>query len=148
MTVHSHRAILAALAVLLVLAILAPYSGPFLQNTAFVKKYREQFGKVPSYYSESNYTTPQWIHETLKKTDSKWPAAEEFRKVFASITLETISAPVRLDEQLNPVQNIYISKIEKKKLFGYPDDELWNTVIKTYENAGLYWTYDKAEFLK
>ena len=62
--------------------------------------------------------------------------------------LETIRGPVRLDEQLNPVQNIYIRKVEKKKLFGYPNDELWNTVIKTYENVGQYWTYNKEEFLK
>jgi ABC-type branched-subunit amino acid transport system substrate-binding protein len=72
------------------------------KNVAFVKKYRERFGKVPSYYSESNYTTAQWIHETMKKTDGKWPGTEEFIKVFASVTLETIRGPVRLDEQLNP----------------------------------------------
>jgi branched-chain amino acid transport system substrate-binding protein len=118
------------------------------KNIAFVKKYREQFGKVPSYYSESNYTTAQWIHETMKKTGGKWPGAEEFNKVFASITLDTIRGPVRLDEQLNPVQNIYIRKVEKKQLFGYPNNELWNTVIKTYENVGQYWTYNKEEFLK
>jgi branched-chain amino acid transport system substrate-binding protein len=118
------------------------------KNIAFVKKYREQFGKVPSYYSESNYTTAQWIHETMKKTGGKWPGAEEFSKVFASITLDTIRGPVRLDEQLNPVQNIYIRKVEKKQLFGYPNNELWNTVIKTYENVGQYWTYNKEEFLK
>jgi branched-chain amino acid transport system substrate-binding protein len=118
------------------------------KNAAFVKKYREQFGKVPSYYSESNYTTAQWIHETMKKTGGKWPGAEEFSKVFASITLDTIRGPVHLDEQLNPVQNIYIRKVEKKQLFGYPNDELWNTVIKTYENVGQYWTYNKEEFLK
>jgi branched-chain amino acid transport system substrate-binding protein len=118
------------------------------KNIAFVKKYREQFGKVPSYYSESNYTTAQWVHETMKKTGGKWPAADEFSKAFASITLDTIRGPVRLDEQLNPVQNIYIRKVEKKQLFGYPNDELWNTVIKTYENVGQYWTYNKEEFLK
>jgi branched-chain amino acid transport system substrate-binding protein len=118
------------------------------KNIAFVKKYREQFGKVPSYYSESNYTTAQWIHETMKKTGGKWPGAEEFSKVLASITLDTIRGSVRLDEQLNPVQNIYIRKVEKKQLFGYPNNELWNTVIKTYENVGQYWTYNKEEFLK
>jgi branched-chain amino acid transport system substrate-binding protein len=118
------------------------------KNIAFVKKYREQFGKVPSYYSESNYTTAQWIHETMKKTGGKWPGADEFSKVFAAITLDTIRGPVRLDEQLNPVQNIYIRKVEKKKLFGYPNDELWNTVIKTYEQVGQYWTYNKEEFLR
>jgi branched-chain amino acid transport system substrate-binding protein len=118
------------------------------KNIAFVKKYREQYGKVPSYYSESNYTTAQWIHETMKQTAGKWPGAEEFSQVFATISLDTIRGPVRLDEQLNPVQNIYIRKVEKKALFGYPNDELWNTVIKTYEHVGQYWTYDKAEFLK
>jgi len=25
----------------------------------------------------------------------------------------------------NPIQNIYIKKVEKKKLFGYDKDELW-----------------------
>ena len=31
------------------------------QNAAFVKAYRAQFGKVPSYYSETNYSTAQMI---------------------------------------------------------------------------------------
>ena len=32
----------------------------------------------------------------------------------------------------SPIQNIYIKKVEKKKMFDYDKDELWNTVIKTY----------------
>ena len=40
----------------------------------------------------------------------------------------------------NPVQNIYIKKVEKKKMFGYDKDELWNTVIKTYPNVSQFWT--------
>ncbi len=43
------------------------------KNEAFVKKYRSLYGKVPSYYSEANYTTAQWIDETLKKTGGKYP---------------------------------------------------------------------------
>ena len=38
----------------------------------------------------------------------------------------------------NPVQNIYIKKVEKKKMFGYDKEELWNTVIKTYPNVGQF----------
>ena len=37
------------------------------KNAEFVKKYRAKYGKVPSYYSEANYTTAQWIDETMKK---------------------------------------------------------------------------------
>jgi branched-chain amino acid transport system substrate-binding protein len=118
------------------------------KNVAFVKKYRQLYKKVPSYYSESNYTTAQWIHEVMKKTGGKWPGAEEFTKIFGGIKLDSIRGPVFLDEQMNPVHNIYIRKVEKKKLFGYPDEELWNTVVKTYKNVGQYWKYNKADFLK
>ncbi|MCZ6450870.1 MAG: ABC transporter substrate-binding protein [Deltaproteobacteria bacterium] len=118
------------------------------KNVAFVKKYRQLYKKVPSYYSESNYTTAQWIHEVMKKTGGKWPGAEEFTKIFGGIKLDSIRGPVYLDEQMNPVHNIYIRKVERKKLFGYPDEELWNTVVKTYKNVGQYWKYNKADFLK
>ena len=47
----------------------------------------------------------------------------------------------------NPVQNIYIKKVEKKKMFGYDKDELWNTVIKTYPNVGQFGQFKKDEFL-
>jgi branched-chain amino acid transport system substrate-binding protein len=118
------------------------------KNIAFVKKYRTLYGKVPSYYSESNYTTAQWIHEAMKKSGGKWPGAKEFIKNVASIKLDSIRGPIHLDEQLNPVHKIYIRKVEKRKMFGYADAELWNTVVKTYDNVGQYWTYDKHEFLK
>jgi branched-chain amino acid transport system substrate-binding protein len=118
------------------------------QNIAFVKKYRELYGKVPSYFSETTYTTAKWIHEAMKQTGGKWPGTDEFIKVFSSIQIDAPRGPVRLDEQMNPVQNVYIRKVERKRMFGYPDAELWNTVIKTYENVGQYWTYDKEEFLK
>ncbi len=118
------------------------------RNAAFVKKYRAKYGKVPSYYSESNYTTAQMIHEVMKKTGGKWPGAEKFVKMLASVELDSVRGPVRLDELRNPVHNIYIRKVEKKKMHGYDEEELWNTVIKTYPNVTQFWTYKKDDFLK
>ena len=118
------------------------------KNAAFVKKYREKYGKVPSYYSEGNYTTAQMIHEVLKQTKGKWPGTEKFIEMLAKLQLDAVRGPVRLDDMKNPVQNIYIKKIEKKKMFGYEKDELWNTVIKTYPNVTQFWKYGKTEFLK
>jgi branched-chain amino acid transport system substrate-binding protein len=83
----------------------------------------------------------------MKKTGGKWPGTGEFMQIFAGLTLDSIRGPVSLDEQMNPVQNIYIRRVEKKQLFGYPEAELWNTVIKTYPNVGQYWTYGKEAFL-
>jgi len=118
------------------------------KNVAFVKKYREKYGKVPSYFSETNYTTAQMIHEVMKKTGGKWPGSDEFVKQMASLKLDTPRGPVSFDEFRNPIQNIYIKKVEKKKMFGYDKDELWNTVIKTYTNVGQFGKYGKDEFLK
>jgi branched-chain amino acid transport system substrate-binding protein len=118
------------------------------KNAEFVKAYRTKYNKVPSYFSESNYTTAQWIDETIKKTGGKFPGPEEFIKVMSGIKLDAVRGPVSLDESRNPVQNIYIRKVEKKKMFGYDKDELWNTVIKTYPSVGQFWKYDKAAFLK
>jgi branched-chain amino acid transport system substrate-binding protein len=118
------------------------------KNEAFVKKYRAKYGKVPSYYSETNYTTAQMIHEVIKANNGNFPGQEAFVKQLAAIKVDSIRGPVSIDEMRNPVQNIYIKKVEKKKMFGYDKDELWNTVIKTYTNVNQFGQFNKDEFLK
>jgi branched-chain amino acid transport system substrate-binding protein len=75
-------------------------------------------------------------------------AASLYKKTMQGIKLDAVRGPVSLDDRLTAVNNIYIKKVEKKKLFGYDKDELWNTVIKTYTNVSQFWTYDKDAFLK
>jgi branched-chain amino acid transport system substrate-binding protein len=118
------------------------------ENEAFVKAYRAKYGKVPSYYSENNYTTALWIDEAIKKSGGKWPGTEQFMKAMESIKVNAPRGPVELDENRNPIENVYIKKVEKKKMFGYEKDELWNTVIKTYPKVSQFWTYGKEKFLK
>lgn len=118
------------------------------KNEAFVKAYRKKYGKVPSYYSESNYTTAQIIDEAIKKSNGKYPGAAQFIKTMQAIKIDAVRGPVSFDAERNPIQNIYIKKVEKKKMFGYPKAELWNTVIKTYPNVSQFWTYGKDKFLK
>jgi branched-chain amino acid transport system substrate-binding protein len=117
-------------------------------NEAFVKKYRAKYGKVPSYYSEANYTTAMWIDQTLAKFNGKYPGPSEFIKAMATIKLDAPRGPVRLDlATKSPIQNIYVKKVEKKKMFGYDKDELWNVVIKTYPKVSQFWTEGKDKFL-
>jgi branched-chain amino acid transport system substrate-binding protein len=113
-----------------------------------VKAFRAKFGKVPSYYSENNYTTAMWLDEAIKKAGGKFPGPEELIKIMVGIKLDrTPRGPVSFDDMRNPIQNIYIKKVEKKKMFGYDKDELWNTVTKTYPNVSQFWTYGKDKFL-
>ncbi len=118
------------------------------KNVAFVKEYRTKFGKVPSYFSETNYTTGLMIHEVMKQTNGAWPGPEQFVAKMAALKVEAPRGPVSFDDMRNPVQNIYIKKVEKKKLFGYDKEELWNTIIKTYPAVNQFWTYGKEAFLK
>ena len=84
------------------------------------------------------------IDEAIKKSGGKYPGAEEFIKTHVGNEIRyAVRGPVSFDDMRNPIQNIYIKKVEKKKMFGYDKDELWNTVIKTYPNVSQFWTYGK-----
>jgi branched-chain amino acid transport system substrate-binding protein len=117
------------------------------KNAAFVKAYRKKYGKVPSYYSEANYTTAQIIDEAMKKAGGKYPGPAKFVEIMGGLKIDAVRGPVHFEDR-NPIENIYIKKVEKKKMFGYPKAELWNVVIKTYPNVSQYWTYGKEKFLK
>jgi len=117
-------------------------------NEAFVKKYREKYGKVPSYYSETTYTTAQMIDEVIKKNGGKFPGAEEFVKQLTALNVNAIRGKVSFDKYRNPVQDIYIKKVTKKKMFGYPKEELWNVIVKTYPQVSQFGQFNPEEFLK
>lgn len=121
---------------------------PTAKNEAFVKAYRAAYGKVPSYYSESNYTTAELVNDVMKETHGKWPGAKEFIAKMAALKINAVRGPVSFDKFRNPVQNIYIRKVEKKKMFGYPKAELWNAVIKTYPHVSQFWHYNVKKYLK
>ena len=55
------------------------------KNEAFVKEYRAKYGKVPSYFSESNYTTAQLIDEVMKKTARQIPGRRKVHRQMAAI---------------------------------------------------------------
>jgi branched-chain amino acid transport system substrate-binding protein len=118
------------------------------ENEAFVKEYRTKYGKVPSYYSETTYTTAQMVDEVMKANKGKFPGAAEFVKQMAALKVDAIRGKVSFDDHRNPIQDIYIKKVQKKKMFGYDKDELWNTVVKTYPQVSQFGQFDKAEFLK
>lgn len=118
------------------------------KNEAFVKKFRTKYGKVPSYFAETMYTTGQLIDDVLRATKGEWPGAEQFIGKMSALKIEAVRGPVSFDDMRNPIQNAYIKKVVKKKMFGYDKDELWNEVIKTYPNVSQFWTYGKDAFLK
>jgi branched-chain amino acid transport system substrate-binding protein len=118
------------------------------KNEAFVKEFRSKYNEVPGYYAEANYTTAQMIDEAIKQNGGKFPGAEKFIQTMLALKIDAVRGPVAFDDMRNPIENVYIRKIEKTALFGDAKPQLWNVAIKTYPNVGQFWTYGKDKFLQ
>lgn len=114
----------------------------------FVKAFRSKFGRVPSYFSESNYTTALMIAKVMEQTKGRFISSEDFVRRMTSLKVDAPRGPISFDDMRNPVQNVYIRRIERKKMLGYQDDELWNVVVKTYPAVNQFWTFGKDLFLQ
>ena len=112
-------------------------------NRRFVTEYRKKFGKVPSYFSETCYTSGRWIAEAARAVGGRVEDREKFMAAFRRVEIpDAPRGPVKLDQWGTPIQNIYIRKVERK------GGDLQNTVIHTFPAVSQFWTYKPDEYLK
>jgi len=113
-------------------------------NRRFAKDYRARFGKVPSYFAETNYTSGRWIAEAVKSLGGN---VEDREKLLAALRKVEIPdaprGPIKLDAYGNPIQNVYVRKVERNR-----DGERQNTVIVTIPAVSQFWKYSPEEFLR
>src|SRR5947208_2877255 len=96
-------------------------------NKKFVTEYRKKYGKVPSYFSETCYTSTRWIAEAARAIGGDVENREKFLEALKKVEIpDAPRGPIKLDSYGNPVQNIYVRKVERK------GGELWNTVVHTF----------------
>ena len=111
-------------------------------NRRFVAEYRKKYGKVPSYFSETCYTSARWIGEAAKAAGGV-EDREKFMAAFRQVEIpDAPREPVKLDAWGNPIQNIYVRRVDRK------GNELQNTVIHTFPAVSQFWTYKPDEYLK
>jgi branched-chain amino acid transport system substrate-binding protein len=112
-------------------------------NKKFVKAYRVKAKKAASYYSEGTYTGMRWIIEAIKAingdVENRTKLMDALRKVEIK---DAPRGPFKLDDYGNPVQNIYVRKVERI------GGELQNSVIHTFPNVSQFWKFKPEEFLK
>ena len=112
-------------------------------NKKFAKAFEAKAGKVPSYYAETCYTNARWIVEAIKAINGKVEDRETFLAALKKVELKDFPrGPVVIDKCGNPIQNVYIRKVERV------GGQLQNSVIFTYPAVSQFWKYNPEEFLK
>jgi branched-chain amino acid transport system substrate-binding protein len=112
-------------------------------NRKLVQAYETKFKQVPSYYSEGTYVAGLQLKRALEAIGGDAENRERLVAALRKVELtETPRGPIRFDEYGNPIQNIYVRKVERV------GGRLQNTVIYTFENVSQFWTYKPEEYLK
>jgi branched-chain amino acid transport system substrate-binding protein len=112
-------------------------------NQKFARTYEGKFKQVPSYYSEGTYVAGLQLKRALEGVSGDAESVERLVGTLRKTELaDTPRGPIRFDDYGNPIQNIYIRKVERV------GGKLQNTVIHTFPNVSQFWTYKPEEFLK
>ncbi len=116
------------------------------ENKAFVDAYAKAYKKLPSWFSESAYTAALWTKTAIDSIKGNVEDRDAFLKAMRTTQIKAPRGPVKLDAYDNPVQNVYISKIEKVK---HPvlGDVLMTKPVKTYPDVSQFWTWSPEEFM-
>jgi branched-chain amino acid transport system substrate-binding protein len=120
------------------------YSGALTTeaNKQFVRSYEQAYGVEPSYYAEATYTSGMWIAKAAEAVKGDVENTDKFLAALKKVELsDAPRGPVKLDDHLNPIENIYVRKVQKI------NGKLENTVIHTFPHVSQFWNYDPVEFL-
>jgi branched-chain amino acid transport system substrate-binding protein len=112
-------------------------------NRDFVRRYIRAYNRVPSFYSETMYTTAQFLQKGLEAVGGRVENRSAFVAAVRKVALpDAPRGPLRLDAWGNPVENVYIRRVDMVK--GQPQ----NTVVHTYASVSQFWTFNPEEYLK
>ena len=112
-------------------------------NRKFSAAYEKRYGRGTSLYSAQGYTGARFYYEALKAINGEAENKEKFMAALRKVDIaEDPRGPMKMDDLGNPIQNVYIRKVERV------GGKLQNTVIHTYPNVSQFWTYKQDEYLK
>lgn len=114
---------------------------------AFTNAFAEAYGYLPAYFAENAYTTGLWAVKALEAIDGNVEDTEAFLQAVRDTKLIAPRGPIELDEYDNPIQNVYVSRVEwvDHPVLGRV---MMNVPVKTYERVSQFWTWDPEEYLE
>ena len=116
------------------------------ENIAFTTAFARNYKRLPSWFGECAYAVGLWTKAAIDAINGRVEDRDAFLKAMRTVSVKAPRGPLKLDAYDNPVQNVYISRIEKIK---HPvlGEVLTNVPIKTYESVSQFWNWEPKEFL-
>ena len=112
------------------------------QAKQFVESFERRYGREASYYSEAGYTAALWLDRAVAMIPESRLTRDRLLEAMRRVELpDAPRGPIRVDSFGNPVQNIYIRRVQKVA------DRLENVIVETIPNVSQFWTYSPEEFL-
>ena len=112
------------------------------ESKRFVAAVNKEYGADPGYYTLGAYSAGVLVEQAAKAVGGKVEDKEAFMKALRNPgVIKDARGDWRIDEYGNPVQPIFIRKVERV------GGKLVHTVLKTYPNVSQFWTYEPKAFL-
>src|SRR5947209_4693241 len=83
-------------------------------NKKFAGAYEARYKQVPSYYSEGMYVAGMALKAALEATGGDIENVDKFLNALRKVDLsDAPRGPIRFDDFGNPIENVYVRKVEK-----------------------------------
>ena len=110
-------------------------------NKRFLEAFAARFKRPANNYAEQGYTGALMIATALEAVKGNVENLDALLTALEKVEIDAPRGKVKLDAFHNPVQNVYIRKVEKK------DGGVQNTVIATYPNVNQFWKWTPEQYL-
>lgn len=100
------------------------------ENRAFVAAYQAKYGKLPTVFAATAYTTARIIDDALKATGGDIENTDKFATAVRATKIDALNGPFKFDpENQLAIQNVYVLRAEKV------NNQIVNVAIDTIEQV-------------
>lgn len=118
-------------------------------NRTFDLLFARKYGELPAYVAAAYYTAAQWISLGIEKVHGNLSNKIAFIRALKGITLkDSLFGPMRLDQYGNPIENVYMAKVEPTPPIFRKYSPVWNAVLKVYPDQSQFGPFVPEQFIK
>jgi branched-chain amino acid transport system substrate-binding protein len=115
-------------------------------NKKFVSAYEKKYGRGPAFFAQACYVCGMFIGKAIESLNGQVDDKEKLLAALKSVKLDdSPRGPVKLDSYANPIENMYIFRVEPAK--SAPGGAM-GVIVQKYADVSQFWKYNPEEYQK